>query len=104
MLVAPRKLMTQHSFRYANAQFWIGSEDGIVKFVSTGDPAFTTADGITVESTLDEVLALTSSEVREIPGIAHVVELPSGWTIAYGLNWDRSGPNGDDYAQYLYIE
>lgn len=74
-----------YEVRYGGIHYTVGTErdSDVVKWVSTSDPAFRTAEGLAAGDTLAKVLAIAGKEVSREPGWGFHVELPSDWSAAF---------------------
>jgi hypothetical protein len=59
------------------------NENNRVTFIQSQDPRFKTPEGLSVESTLADVLAAGGRPVLYETGWAQYSELPSGWCAAF---------------------
>jgi hypothetical protein len=59
------------------------SDGGEIKYVSTKDPRFKTAEGVSIDMQLSDVQNRAHQRAVKFPRWAWVVELPSGWKAAF---------------------
>ncbi|MCP5538969.1 MAG: hypothetical protein H7A52_02360 [Akkermansiaceae bacterium] len=60
----------------------LGDERRVVS-ISTKDPGFETENGLSVNSTLEDISKFTKSELIREPGFGYILELPSGWVAGF---------------------
>jgi len=85
--------------------FTLGSTDGEhVSYISVDNPRFRTPEGVSVDSTFDQVMAAGGSAPRPEPGWAFFATLPSGWKAAYssGQTGTERPPAGGSKVQWLF--
>ena len=61
----------------------VDDQCGKVIYISTGDTKFKTPEGLSVNSTLNQVVATGAKTPWPEPGWAYHTELPSGWSAAF---------------------
>ena len=59
------------------------NESKQIIYISSSSPAFRTPEGLSLDSTLEQVLASGGDKVVYEPGWAHYSVLPSGWCAAF---------------------
>jgi hypothetical protein len=74
----------RHFVLIGNVRWDLGvSEGGEIKYVSTKDPRFKTAEGVSTDMQLSDVQTRAKQRAVKFPRWAWVVELPSGWKAAF---------------------
>ena len=61
----------------------VNKQSGKVAYVDIRDPKFKTPEGLSVGSTLEQVLATGAKAPWGEPGWAYHTQLPSGWSAAF---------------------
>ena len=100
-----REHLTYHTFEFRGAEFNLGSTNGAIVLISTGDPEFRTPEGISVGSSLAQVLNVSSDELHlDSDGTDYVATLPSGWLAVFWAKQDGTPPDNDAYLSGLMLE
>jgi hypothetical protein len=69
---------------FSGIKYGVGvNNSGRIAYLCTSDPNFKTPEGISVQSTLEEVLKAGAAPPWYEPGWAHHTKLPSGWSVAF---------------------
>ena len=86
LMTASGGLQPAYDVRYDGVHYTVATDQDrkVIEYVSTGDPAFRTPEGLAAGDTLERVLAAAAGAVvsRE-RGWAFHVRLPSGWSAAF---------------------
>jgi hypothetical protein len=85
--------------------YFAANQGGTVAFISTRDPRFFTPEGVSVGSTLKEVLGAGGNEVIAEPGWGFYSRLPSGWAARFSGVPGVSGapPNTNSTAVEVFL-
>jgi len=82
----------KHEAKIAGVAYSVAvDDDNRLIFISTDDPRFQTPEGLSVDSTLEQVLATGARQPIAEKGWAFHTRLPSGWSAAF-----VSGPGKTD--------
>ncbi|MFZ1217738.1 MAG: hypothetical protein WAO00_00525 [Chthoniobacterales bacterium] len=82
------------------------SDEGQIKYVSTKDTRFKTAEGITVGMRLSDVRARIKEPMIRYPGWAWAIELPSGGKAAFvqGRSLTEGSLSASAPVSFLYCD
>jgi len=98
LMISSGQMSPSTEVRYGQIAYSIAVDgsDRVI-FVSSSSPAFVTPEGLSIESTLEQVLLASGSEVMEERGWGHYVRLPSGWCAGFFV-WRDDTPGGSGFA------
>ena len=84
LMVASAQTWPYEKATFDGVMFQVATNNqGKVAYLATDDPAFKTQDGISISSTLEDVLKAGATPTWYEPGWAHHTKLPSGWSVAF---------------------
>jgi hypothetical protein len=84
LVVAAAQMMPHQEMFLAGIKFEVAAnEKHRIAYISTHDPKFRTPEGLTVGSTLAQVLAVGAKTPMAEAGWAYHTQLPSGWSAAF---------------------
>jgi len=92
LMTASAQLWPYKTVRIEGIGYDIASDrKGHVAYIGTSDKAFKTPEGLSVESTLTQVLATGAEAPWPEPGWAYHTKLPSGWSAAFVVGPEMTG-------------
>jgi hypothetical protein len=91
--------MTGSSQTYPYREVWVdgvlytvaSNREGHVAFIATSDPKFRTPEGLSLQSSLEDVTAAGAKPPWAEPGWAYHTKLPSGWEAAFTCGCEMTG-------------
>ena len=92
LMVASAQTWPYQEARVQGILYDVASDtEGRVAYIGTSDPAFKTPEGLSIRSTLAEVMATGAEPPWREPGWADHTKLSSGWNAAFIRGFDRDG-------------
>ena len=76
---------------FEGIEFEVAADDGKVVYLATRDPRFKTEEGISVDSTLQEVLNAGADLPVEERGWGFYTKLKSGWCVGFDFLAEENG-------------
>jgi len=94
LMVGPDNVLPYGTSKVGQVSFDIAiNQEDIVIYVGTSDPKFRTPEGLSINSTLEEVRAAGATQPEVEAGWAYHTKLPSGWYVAFVVGSGRTdGP------------
>ena len=93
-----------HTYAAPGGRFRAAADsNNIVRMIIPVAATFQSPEGISQQSTLQDVKKVTGATLVKLPGYGYLLEMPSGWTAVFcvGKTWTESEPQDDQNVAFM---